>query len=147
MKRFILSLGAMAVLFGALSSPLLAAPSRGGRGSSGRSAARVSPGRASVGHANVGHANVGHVNVGHGGHVADFHGLHHGPGGYLGRDYHGWRGSYYNAFYRCTWFFCPEAGCYYYWYAPGLCYLPVSQIALYPPTVVINNNVAPLPVP
>jgi hypothetical protein len=108
MKRFILGLSAMTVLFGAMSSPLLAA-----------------------GHSGGGHVGGGHVVAVRG----PAYGLHYGPGGYLGREYCGWSGSYFNAAYRCQWYFCPQARCYYYWYAPGACYLPVAQIGIYPPTV------------
>jgi hypothetical protein len=118
MKRFILSLASAAVLFGAMSSPLLAAPH-------GVHPVHYAPG---------------------------FHGLHYGPGGYLTREYRGWTSNYWDARYRCQFYFHPEARCYYYWYAPGACYLPMSQIAIYPPTVTVVNNVvvtpgAPMPMP
>ena len=144
MKRFILGLGSMAVLCGAMSSPLLAAGHGGGHGS--HSSGHVTH---SVSHAvthSSGHTVVHSGAIVHGGvHVGvsgSFHGFHHGFGGYLLRDYRGWGNSYWNARYRCQWYYCPEASCYYYWYAPWACYLPVSQIALYPPTVaVVNNNI------
>ena len=157
MKRFILSLGSLAVLFGAMSSPLLAAGHGGGHSSghsgSGHAVAHsTSHSAVHTGHTvahSTGHAaihTVAHSSaVIHGGaHVGagNFHGLHHGFGGYLLRDYRGWGNSYWNARYRCQWYYCPEASCYYYWYAPWACYLSVSQIALYPPTVtVVNNNI------
>ena len=119
MMRFILSLCSAVVLCGAMSSPLLAAP----------------------GHAAVGHGAVGHGAVGHGpARVAGF-GAGHYPAGYVARDFRGWGNSYFDARYRTQFFYYPAAGAYYYWYAPGACYLPVSQIALYPPTVTIVNNV------
>src|ERR1700677_2320935 len=98
MKRFILSLGVMSVLFGAMSSPLLAAGHGGGHSSGGHSSGHASTGHAVV-HASTGHvahAGVGHTVVhGNVGNVA-MHGSHYGPGGYFGRDYRRWRGSYWD---------------------------------------------------
>jgi hypothetical protein len=133
--RFILSLGATAVLFGAMSSPLMAA-GKGGHGGGGHGSGHGSVGHGGL-HASVGHSAAIHVGIGHG----VLHGFHYGPGGYYGRDFRGWRGSYWNVTYGCSWYFCPDANCYYYWYAPWDCYLPVSQIALYPPP---PGSIAPM---
>jgi hypothetical protein len=57
---------------------------------------------------------------------------------HLHRGYHihyrGWTRYCWFPTYRCYGYFCPTALCWYYWYAPQQCYLPISYVTTYPPT-------------
>jgi hypothetical protein len=66
--------------------------------------------------------------------------------------YRNWARVWYNPTYRVNWYYCGVCNEWFYYYPPMQQYLPVSQIATCPPTVVINNNVgvppgAPMPSP
>ena len=138
MKRFILTTAAVAfaLVFGSTAS-LEAAPNHGGG---------HAPAHAHVVH---GHAPAHAHAVAHG-HVApraNVHVVHsyghrslvvHGRSvnvRYYGRGYHGWN-------YRCwfpgyrTYGYYGDGG-WYYWYAPFDEYLPITYMAVYPPTVAV----------
>ena len=55
--------------------------------------------------------------------------------------YRDWARVWYNPTYRVNWYYCGVCNEWFYYYPPMQQYLPVSQIATYPPTVVINNNI------
>lgn len=142
MKRFILSAVALVAMSGLFAGSVEAArgSSRGGsRGGSRGVSHGVSRG---VSHG-VSHG-VNH-GVGHG-----VGGVAHGVGGgfrYAGHSfpygYRNWGRVWYNPSYRCNWYFNAGLNEWFYYYAPQQVYLPVSQIAIYPPTVVVNGPAAP----
>jgi hypothetical protein len=87
------------------------------------------------------HNHHGHHHHGH------FHGHHrhfHADWCYP-RSYSSWRHYCWYPDYGCYCYYCPTASCWYYWYEPQGCYLPVSYINSYAPaptvSVINNNNV------
>ena len=48
--------------------------------------------------------------------------------------YCGWNSYCWFGQCRCYGCYCPSAQCWYYWYAPMQCYLPISYMTIYPPT-------------
>jgi hypothetical protein len=77
----------------------------------------------------AGHVHVSpHVHVGFGYHVHPGHVHVHVRG------YHGWIARCWFPSFRCYAYFCPTDQAWYYWYAPFDQYLPISYMAIYPPT-------------
>jgi hypothetical protein len=60
-------------------------------------------------------------------------------GYYFGRNNFYWNRQCWSNRYRCNCYWNPYACCWYYWYAPGSCYYPLSYITIAPPTVVVNS--------
>jgi hypothetical protein len=54
-------------------------------------------------------------------------------GYYFGRNNFYWNRSYWYSRYGCYCYWNPYASSWYYWYAPGSCYYPISYIAVAPP--------------
>ena len=50
------------------------------------------------------------------------------------RSFRGWNSYCYFGQHRCYGYFCPTAQAWFYWYAPMQRYLPISLMAIYPPT-------------
>jgi hypothetical protein len=61
-------------------------------------------------------------------------------GYYFRRNNFYWNRSWWSDRYGCYYYWNPYASGWYYWYAPGSCYYPISYIASAPPAVV-----APVP--
>jgi hypothetical protein len=61
-----------------------------------------------------------------------------GQGRPRARSYRGWTRSCWFPRYRCYGYHCPEDGLWYYWYGPGNCYRPVSDMDAYPPDDTMN---------
>ena len=57
------------------------------------------------------------------------------------RDYHGWKGYCYFPGYRCYGYYDPSYTQWFYWYQPGDCYLPISEMSAYPP---VDTGFAPV---
>jgi len=47
---------------------------------------------------------------------------------YAGRGHRHWTHGYWWGRYGCYTYYCPDTGCWYYWYAPDDCYYPCSYI-------------------
>ncbi len=65
---------------------------------------------------------------------------------YYHRHYRGWSSYCWLPSYHCYGYFCPEDSCWYYWYAPYNCYIPIQYVRTFAPTplnvnVNVNNNV------
>jgi hypothetical protein len=56
-----------------------------------------------------------------------------------GRGYRGWTRYYWFPCYAWYGYCCSDDGCWYYWYGPGNCFRPVSDMAVYPP----DNSIPP----
>lgn len=77
-------------------------------------------------------------------HHGGFH--HHGNSMHRGGHGHGFRHRGFRNWNRYCWFpsygcygyFCPDDGLWYYWYGPNNCYLPVDDMAAYPPDDSVN---------
>ena len=54
-------------------------------------------------------------------------------GNHHSRDFHGWSRSCYFPAYACSGYYDPTTDTWYYWYQPGNCYLPVTDMGTYPP--------------
>jgi hypothetical protein len=105
-----------------------------------------------VGAATASFAHGGHGGGGHGGsHGGGGHwhggGSHGGGHGHVGkwhghkfrhRHYRTWNRYCWFPQYRCYGYYCPDDGVWYYWYGPDNCYLPVSDMATYPPDDSVN---------
>jgi hypothetical protein len=70
-------------------------------------------------------------------------------GYYFGRNNFYWNQRYFSSRYGCYCYWNPYVSSWYYWYAPGSVYYPVSYITIAPPTVTIAppavTVVAPAP--
>jgi hypothetical protein len=53
--------------------------------------------------------------------------------GYKSHSYHGWSRYCWFPNYGCYGYYCPDDDTWYYWYGPGNCYRPVSDMASNPP--------------
>src|ERR1043165_10207636 len=54
------------------------------------------------------------------------------------RGYRGWSHYCWFPSYRCYGYYSPTDACWYYWYGPGNCYLPVSEMENKPPDDSVN---------
>jgi len=111
MNRIIISLTSLAAFAVAFSSPTMAEAKPSGHPAIHAPAAHFAP--------------VHHVN---GYHYGNYHFTR-----YHLRDYRGWSRWTWNARFGCYYYLSPTDNCWYYWYAPSQCYLPVDSIATYPP--------------
>jgi hypothetical protein len=57
---------------------------------------------------------------------------------YSGREHRHWTYSCYWTDYGCDCHYCPYTACWYYWYASGSCYYPVSYSRYATPTKVVG---------
>jgi hypothetical protein len=85
-----------------------------------------------------GYHYYGH-HYGHGykyGYGHGFYGSKFKYGWYFPGKYHyHWSKRWYSPSYKCWFFYCPRTYVWYYWYAPGVCYYPVTYITCAAPVV------------
>jgi hypothetical protein len=77
------------------------------------------------------------------GHDRGYHREGHGHGHYrtFPHGYRSWGRYWYSPRYRCGFYYNTSCNDWFYYHAPQQQYLPVSQIATYPPTInIVNNN-------
>jgi hypothetical protein len=139
MKRFSILLAVLIVAATlSLTGTMNAQPGGGGRGKGGSN----SGGRGNGGNHNAGKGNNGNNNVGKGNAGNNKGGqgnLGVGKGGqeqgtrFRSRSYRGWTRYAWLASYRSYLYYSPDDSAWYYWYGPGDCYRPVSDIASYLP--------------
>jgi len=133
MKRQSLVIGAVLMTAGLMLAYTATAHAKGsghggGHGGHGHGGSHHSGASHNHGGIHNGHAN-GHVhNVAHA----------HGTGYFRGRGYNGWTRYSWFPGYRCYGYYSPDDSLWYYWYGPGNRYLPVSEMASYPPDNSVN---------
>ena len=68
--------------------------------------------------------------------------IHNGFSGSVryNRDFHDWKGYCFFPRYRCYGYYNPTCSTWYYWYQPFNCYLPISDMSIYPP---VDAGLAP----
>jgi len=126
MKRFMVLLVAL-VASATLTLTSAASAAGGGHGGGGHGG-----GGHGGGHGGSGHGGSGHGS-GHGGHAGAGHGSHGQGHRSMSRSYRGWTRYCWFPSYGCYGYYCPDDGCWYYWYGPDDSYRPVSDMAGYPP--------------
>jgi hypothetical protein len=91
-----------------------------------------------------GHTSWHHTST----HVSFHHGGYNYHFRYYPRYYRGWSRYCWFPRYRCYGYYSPTDSCWYYWYAPNNCFVPVQYITTFVPTPVPVTTTMPVsPVP